>query len=107
MPTGKQKNRKNRKRGPDSRFIRKVPARIPLPEAGPSQAEPSPALPTTPNTLTAPTSPPRAPQSTRTRPRTATPPPQAAPYPAIPRPAPLEISDNIAASIGNTRYIIE
>jgi hypothetical protein len=88
MPTRKQKNRKNRERGPDGRFIRKELARTPSLEAGPSSASASaPPLPkpfpTTPNTSTVPTSPPRAPQPTRTRPRTATP-PLATPLPATP-----------------------
>jgi hypothetical protein len=60
MPTGKQKNRKNREREPDGRFIRKEPLEPSL--VGPSQAEPSPAFPTIPKpTLTARISPPKAP----------------------------------------------
>jgi hypothetical protein len=93
MPTGKQKNRKHRRRGPDGRFQEEPPARTPSPEAGPSNRLPAPSipnplptLPTTPNTSTV-TTPPRAPYPTRTGPRPATPPP-AIPPPAIPpRPA--------------------
>ena len=64
MPPGKQKNRKHRKRGPDGRYQEETLARTPSPEAGPSNRLPAPS---TPNTSNAPTTPPGAPQPTRTR----------------------------------------